>query len=339
MNYCGLDMGKKSSHFCIVDEKRLVVSEGVVHNKVKTLHARFGELPKMRIVIEASTKSFWMADQLSEMGHEPVVVDPGKTKAIGAARIKHDKLDARILAELCQANLLAEVDHPDQEARIARMTFVVRDNLVRVRTQLINTVRGLADSEGVEIPRCATARFFDAVCVVVAELPPGMDEIIDPICIAIQELNEKISLCDQQIRKIAKNDEVICLLRTCPGVGPIVAAVFVQTIRDPKRFRSGRAVGSYLGLVPSLYSSGKVNRRGRITKCGNRNARWLLTIAANALMRTKTDSDLRRWALSLKERVGAKKAKVALARKLSMVLWAMWRDGRPYETRIRAAAA
>ncbi|MCK4304444.1 MAG: IS110 family transposase [Candidatus Eisenbacteria sp.] len=337
MKYCGLDLGKKSSHFCIVDDKRRVVCESTVRNRAKELRAKFGKIEKMRIVIEASNKSFWMADQLRAMGHEPVVVDPGRTKAIGSARIKHDKLDARILAELCQANLLAEIDQPEQDTRVARMTFVVRDSLVRSRTSLINAVRSLADSEGVEIPTCSTIRFLDAVGVVVEELPLGMDVLLDPICIAIKELNEQIAQCDRQIRDAAKDDELIGLLQTCPGVGPIVAAGFAYVIRDPKRFKSGRAVGAYLGLVPSLYASGKTNRRGRITKCGNRQVRWLLTIAANSMMRTKEDSNLKSWALSLKARVGSKKAKVALARKLSMVLWAMWRDGKPYEARLAQA--
>lgn len=334
MKYCGLDMGKKSSHFCIVDKKRQVVQEGTVRNRAKALEVRFGKLAKMRIVIEASTKSFWMADQLRALGHEPVVVDPGRTKAIGAARIKHDKLDARILAELCQANLLAEIDQPDLEARIGRMPFTARDGLVRARTSLINAVRSMADSEGVEIPSCSPSRFLDAVGVVLDEVPDEMVEVLDPVCIAIENLNEQINECDRRLRAAAKKDEVLCLLQTCPGVGPIVAAGFANAIRDPKRFRSGRAVGAYLGLVPSLYASGKTNRKGRITKQGNRNARWLLTIAANALMRSKEDSSLRRWAMALKTRTGAMKAKVALARKLAMVLWAMWRDGRPYETRL-----
>jgi transposase len=234
--------------------------------------------------------------------------------------------------------LLAEVDQPGQQVRISRMVFTARDSLVRARTRLVNTVRSMADSEGVEIPHCSTRRFVEAVCVVVEEMPAGMDELLDPLCLAIEELNKQIEICDQQIRQEAAQDELLGLLQTCPGVGPIVAAGFAQAIRDPKRFPNGRSVGAYLGLVPSLYASGKTNMKGRITKCGNRHVRWLLTIAANAMLLSKEDSALRRWAMTLKQRVGPKKAKVALARKLSMVLWAMWRDNRPYEARLAAAA-
>ena len=112
MRHCGLDVGKGSSYFCIVDEKRNILTEGKVRNRTKDLKNTFGERPTMRIVLEASSKSFWLAEQLRRLGHRPIVVDPGKTKAIGAARIKHDKLDAKVLAELCQADLLAEVNQP-----------------------------------------------------------------------------------------------------------------------------------------------------------------------------------------------------------------------------------
>lgn len=338
MEHCGLDMGRKSSHFCIVNEKRQVVQEGKVRNKPKALRIAFGRKKRMRIVLEASTKSFWMAEQLSELGHEPIVVDPGRTKAIGAARIKHDKLDARVLAELCQADLLARVSKPDRDVRLSRMTFTVRDSMVRARTRLINTVRSLADSEGVEIPHAKTESFLDAVTAVSEEFPSNMLEILAPLFFAIQELNEQIMDSDRQIVQAAKGDEINSLLQTCTGVGPIVAAGFVQAIRDPNRFKTGRSVGAYLGLVPSLYQSGRTSRSGHITRCGNRNVRWLMTMAANAFLLSKQDTVLRRWALSLKARTGRKKAVVALARKLATVLWAMWRDGRPYEAKLLQVA-
>ena len=218
------------------------------------------------------------------------------------------------------------------------MTFTVRDSLVRARTRLINTVRSLADSEGVEIPRSRTEAFLDAIEAVADEFPGGMLETLVPLFLAIQELTEQIKSCDQQIVQAVKEDELITLLQTCPGVGPIVAAGFTQVIRDPSRFKTGRSVGAYLGLVPSLYQSGATSKRGRITRCGNRHVRWLMTIAANAFLLSKRDSALRRWALSLQKRTGRKKAVVALARKLSMVLWAMWRDGRSYEDKLMQAA-
>ena len=118
MQYCGLDLGKMSSHFCIMDKKRRVQKRGQVRTRISDLTKSFGRMQSMRIVLEASTKAFWVADQLEEMGHDVVVVDPGRTKAIGAASIKHDKLDAQVLAELCAADLLATVDRPTKEQRM-----------------------------------------------------------------------------------------------------------------------------------------------------------------------------------------------------------------------------
>jgi len=338
MNYCGFDAGKKSSHFCILDEGRTILKEGPVRNRLQDLRRVFGKLAKMRIVIEASGKGFWLADQLEMLGHDVVVCDPGQTKAIGAARIKHDRLDARVLAELCKADLLTKVDRPSQAERVRRMTLVVRRTLVRNRVRLINTVRSLADGEGVILRPCAAARFTSVARGSDDQLPMGLGLTIDPLLTAIDGLTVQIEDATKRLEEAANKDPVVGLLKTCPGVGTQTAAAFAWTIRDPRRFRSGRQVAAYLGLVPSLYASGQTHRRGNITKRGDRNARWLLTMAANAVMnRYRGGSPLRLWALRLSERIGKKKAIVALARKLATVLWAMWRDGRTFEVKAPAA--
>jgi transposase len=338
MKHCGLDVGKRSSHFCIVSDKRKVLKEGRVRNRVKNLGAAFGSMAPMRIVLEASCKSFWLADQLRRLGHRPIVVDPGRTKAIGAARIKHDKLDAKVLAELCQANLLAEVNQPTEPERLARMPVSVRAGLVKARAQLMTTVRSIADSEGIEIPGSAAANFTTAAGLASSDMPEAMSTALQPMLEAIGKLTETITRCEHAIGKVAKNDPVMQLLQTCPGVGPISAAGYAQIIRDPRRFTSGRAVGAYLGLVPTLYASGKTYRRGRITKCGNRQARWLLCMAANALLRSRQDTAIKRWGIRLVAKIGRRKAVTAVARKLACVLWAMWREQRPFEPRLAKAA-
>jgi transposase len=338
MKHCGFDVGKKSSHFCIVNEKREIQKEGKVRNRKKDLGLVFGSMQPMRIVLEVSCKSFWLADQLKRLGHQPIVVDPGRTKAIGAARIKHDRLDAKILAELCQANLLAVVDQPTQEDRFARMPVTVRAGLVRARVQLMNTVRSIADSEGVEIPGSDPMHFTTAVNSVLRTIPKAMVYALQPMVDSIDSLTESISHCDQALLEVAKNDPTMQLLQTCPGVGPISSAAYAQAIRDPRRFTSGRAVGAYLGLVPSLYASGKTYRRGGITKCGNRQARWLLTMAANSLLRCNKDSAIKRWGIMLTARIGRRKAVTAIARKLAAILWAMWRDHRAFEARLVASS-
>ena len=337
MKNCGLDLGKKYSHFCVLGERRERLAEGRVRTRVADLEALFGGQERMRIVVEASTKAFFVADVLTELGHEVHVVDPGKTKAIGATQIKHDKLDARVLALLSHVDLLAEVDRPSAEVRVQRMSVVVREGLVRARASMVTTVRSLLDSEGIEVRPCSSKRFVAVVYDRPEGLPASLADVITPMLDAIEGLNERIAECDEAIGAVAKSDPTMKLLQTAPGVGPITAAAFVYTIRDPGRFRTGRDVSAYLGLVPSLYASGQTCRRGRITKRGSRQMRWLLTMAANALLRARRTSALQVWGRALAERVGRKKAVVAVARKLAMVLWAMWRRERGFEASLAAA--
>ena len=331
MEYCGLDMGKKSSHFCIVDSSRKILREGVVKNRQTELIRVFGKLPLMRICIEASTKSFWMADRLNELGHEAVVCDPGKTKAIGSGLVKNDKLDARVLATLCQADIMARVNHPDAKTRHSRMTVVARDGLVRSRTRLMTVVRSLLDSEGYELRHATANGFPKAVKENMDSLPATIKLALTPLLQAIEALSAQVAECDKVIAETMKTDSVAQVLNTAPGVGAIVASSYMYAIRDPGRFNSGRAVGAYLGMTTSIYESGTIHRKGGITKHGNRQARWALTMAANAILRkSKHHSALREWGLKIARKRGRKKAVVAVARKLAGILWAMWRDMKPF---------
>jgi transposase len=334
MNYCGIDLGKKSSYFHIVDGERKTVTAGKFSNNVEAIRKVFAKRERLKIVIEASCKAFWMADRLNEFGHEVVVVDPGGTKAIGAARIKHDKLDARVLAELCQTGLLAAVDIPTQDQRLARLPFTSRDTLVRARIQMTNSVQSILDGEGVELPTVWKGNFSDVIRSVEPGMPPTMVPIVARLLKGIDELSRLIDECDQEIEVVAESDPDIKLLRTVPGVGPLTAAAYAHVVRDPGRFKCGRLVAAYLGLVPSLYSSGQTHVKGGITKHGNKQVRWLLHIAATALLRTKRDTALKRWASHLAERIGRKKAKSAIARKLATILWAVWSRRKPFETRL-----
>lgn len=334
MYYCGLDLGKKSSNYCVRNADRKIIDEGETRNRIDRLTKCFGQLPPMRIVVEASTKSFWIADQLEALGHEVIVVDPNKTKAIGSGRIKHDKLDARVLSELCAADLLARVTRPKAKERMERMIMVSRDCLVKSRTRLVTSVRSLLDSEGIDIKSCATDAFVDVVSDISEEIPDVMWNAIEPTLTSIHVLTEQISDCDRRIKETMGKNEEVKRLKTIPGVGTLVAACYLMAIQDTSRFKSGREVGAYLGLVPSLYQSGKTYRRGKITKHGNKQARWLMCVAANALLRTKRRSRLKEWGETLVGRLGRKKAIVAIARKLSSVMWAILKNGTEFEPRL-----
>lgn len=334
MHYCGLDLGRKSSRYCILDEHREVVREGPVRNTPVHLGTVFRARTQMRVVLEATTQSFWIAEQLIELGHDVRVVDPNRTKAIGASLIKHDRLDARILAQLAAADLLAEVRIPGRAERLGRVPMVSRDALVRSRTRLVNALRGICASEGVQLPQASPARLVELLDAAQDQLPDGLYEAVVPVADAIAGLNVCIDDGDRALERAAAQDPLLRRLQTVPGVGPITAAAFIAAIGDPDRFRSGRAVGAYLGLVPSLYQSGATERRGRITKRGNRHARWALTMAASSLLRSHGEAPLQRWARQLATRIGRKKACCAVARKLAALLWVLWRDGTTFDRRL-----
>jgi transposase len=332
VDYCGLDLAKRASRYCIVDDARVVLREGNVRNTEKDL-SRVFEGPPMRVAMEASGNSFWMADRLRAMGHEVVVADPNRTKAIGAGLIKNDKLDARWLARLCQADMLARVNVPSFEQRMARLPFTSRDAMVRARTRLLNTARGMLASEGINVPAARPGRFVALVHDLRPSVPPELYQAVVPLLDALAALNGFIVDETRAMQARADTDPTMRLLQTIPGVGPVAASAFVSSIADPARFSSGRDVGAFLGLVPRLYESGKISRKGAITKCGNSQTRWALTMAASALLLAKTDSHLQRWANELAQRIGRKKACVAVARKLASIMWAVWKAGRPFEPR------
>jgi transposase len=261
-------------------------------------------------------------------------VDPNRTKAIGVSLIKNDRRDAVWLAKLASAGLLATVRVPSRKERIDRMPVVSRDALVRCRTRLLNAVRSLCASEGVILPACSATKVVELVEDGEDKFPDGLYEALRPLLDSVVGLSLSIEQGTAAVQARAKADPLLRRLQTVPGVGPITASVFAATIADPQRFRTGREVGAYLGLVPSLYQSGAVERRGRITKRGNRQARWTLTMAANALLCSKGDSALTRWAKQLEKRLGRKKACVAIARKLAAVLWAVWRTQTDFEPRL-----
>jgi transposase len=338
MNQCGFDVGKKSSSYCIRDGQRAIVCEGKVAMRPAALRAAFEGVEPMRFILEASSKSFWVADFLESLGHRAVVVDAARTKAIASARIKNDKMDARILGELGVIDFLCPVARPTREQRLAKMKLRVRQGLVRQRTEMMVRIRSLVDAEGGELPP-ATAEVFTRL-VRATLLPEGLSVLIEPLLRTIDALALEVKQLDKEVEAWAKQDETAVRLQTVPGVGPLVAAAFIAVVRDVDRFKEGASLASYLGLVPSLYESGKTSRKGRITRAGDTHLRWLLTMAANGLLRAKKqDSSLRQWGLKLVEKSGRKKAVVAVARKLAVVLWALWKKGTTFEARLKEATA
>lgn len=331
----GLDLGDRFSHFAVLDEEGELVEEGRVATREAPLRQRFSGCPRLRIALETGTHSPWVSRVLKDCGHEVVVANSRKLRLIYENPSKDDRVDALYLARVARLDpaLLAPVQHRGATAQKDLALLRSRDALVSARTQLINHVRGLVKSAGGRLPACSSRAFSKKVSEKTPEsLRPGLLPVIEEI----SSLNDRIKTLDRQL-------EVLCeeaypqtnLLRQVTGVGPITSLAFVLTLEDPERFSKSRTVGAFLGLVPGRKQSGDSDPQMRITKHGDRSLRRLLVNAAHYILGPfGPDSDLRRFGLKIAARGGKnakKRAIVAVARKLAVLLHHLWRSAQVYE--------
>jgi transposase len=312
-----------------------VIEEDRVRTTPEALAAKFGDLPSTRIVIEVGAHSPWASRLLKAEGHEVIIANPRKVRLIYESDRKNDRVDARMLARLgrVDVNLLSPVQHRSSEVQGDLALVRGRDALVSARTKLINAARGMVKSMGGRLPRSTTAAFAEKVgCLIPVELKAALE----PLVRSVRNLSEQIRRYDERIERLAdKKYPETRLLRQVKGVGPLIALTYVLTIDDPTRFHRSRQVGSFLGLRPRQCESGDSAPQLGISKCGNRHLRWLLVQAAQyTLSRLAPDSRLRRWGLKLASRGGKngkRRAGVAVARKLAVLLHRLWVSGEVYE--------
>jgi transposase len=309
-------------------------ADGEIRHKVRVttttpkLTQFFAPIQTSLIVMEVGTHSPWVSRLLQSLGHGVIVANPRRLKLISASDSKSDRIDSEMLSELgrCMPSLLNPVQHRSAEAQRDLAVVRVRSQLVRTRSKLWSSLRGMAKSMGERLPRRK---------IVVSELGPEL-EVLKPLLESIESLNEKIKGCDEQIHELVqtKYPEAVRLQQVA-GVGPIISLTFILTIEHRERFRSSRHVGSYLGLRPKQQDSGKKQPQLAITKSGDRYMRSLLVQGAQYVLgRQSPETDLKRWGLELCARGGKnakKRAVVAVARKLAVLLHRLWVDGRPYE--------
>jgi transposase len=331
----GLDLGDKWSRYCVLDSAGAVLEENRVRSSAEALIARFGSLPPSRIVIETGTHSPWVSRLLEEAGHAVVVANARKLRMIYESDRKNDRLDARMLARLGRADveLLSPVQHRSAQVQADLAVVRGREALVAARTQLINACRGTVKTMGGRLPRSTTAAFVGKVQ---AEVPTELQSALRPLLASIRSISEQIKGYDRKIKMLAaKQYPETKLLQQVQGVGPLVALTYVLTLEDPHRFASSRAVGSYLGLSPKQSESGNSAPQLRITKAGNGRMRRLLVQSAHYILSSLArDSRLRRWGLSLASRGGKngkRRAVIAVARKLAVLLHKLWVTGQVYE--------
>ena len=308
-----------------------------IEKRIRTDRDRFAALlgarPRAKILIEASTESEWVARCLEAQGHEVIVADPNYAPmyAHRSRRVKTDRRDARALAEACRVKAYRKAHRAADEQRHVRGRLAVRESLVQTRTKYISLVRALLRREGLRVRPGSSSSFLERVGEL--EIPRPLQREIAPILKLMTPLNRQIERATKDVEKIARQDPAVRRLCTAPGVGPVTAASFVATIDPAERFRGAHQVEAYLGLVPRELSSGEKQRKGRITKTGDRRTRCLLVEAAWALLRTKRPAvaPLRDWTERLAARRGRRVAVVALARKLAGILYAMMRDGTEFD--------
>jgi transposase len=332
MLYGAIDLHSRFSEIRVVDEQGAVRRERRIATTRERLVTAFADLGPLRILVEASTESEWVAQTLEAAGHEVIVADPNYAPMYGTRqrRIKTDRRDVAALAEACRLGLYRRAHRVSQAQRTLRQQLGVRRQLVQMRTELIAQLRALLRQDGFRLPSGSS----EAVLARVGRLTlsPTLQAVLTPLLEALSALTPTIAATTRTLTAQADADPVTVRLQSVPGVGPIVALTYRATIDDVARFAGAGQVSSALGLVPREDSSGERRRRGHITKVGPRETRTMLIQAAWTYWRSRSVryAPLRAWVDALAARRGARIAVVALARRLSRILYALWRDHTVY---------
>ena len=332
----GLDIGDKYSYLCLIDTQGgEIMEEGRLRTTPEAFRRRFASEQPMRIAIEAGTHSPWASRVLEECGHEVLVANARKTRLIYANKRKTDEVDAENLARLARVDpkLLYPLKHRGEECQAHMAIIRSREALVGSRTQLVNHVRGAVKSFGARLPKCPARSFHKRAA---EHVPEALRPALGPILEQIGSLTERIRQYDRKLETVCEEHyPETQLLRQVEGIGALTALTFVLTLEDPYRFAKSRSVGAYLGLVPATDQSGERDPQKRISKEGDQMLRKLLVGSAHYVLGPfGSDSDLRRHGQKITARGGKnakKRAAVAVARKLSVLLHCLWVTGELYD--------
>ena len=332
--YAGLDVSLKQTHVCIVEGSGAVVWRGRSASRVEALVSVLRDrAPGLgRLGLETGSLSPYLVHGLREAGFEVVCLDARVAKqALKASPMKTDKNDAETLAQLVRIGFWRAVHVKSFETHRVRGLLKGRDKLVCLRRRLMSQMRGLLRPLGLVVGQVSAGRFAARI----GELVSGdalMEAVTGALLGALEAITGELAKLDRLVRGLARRHPVCRRLMSVGGVGPITALAYVTAIDDPNRFRRARDVGPYLGLTPRKDQSGDVERDGSISKWGDGFARRCLYEAAGVLLGTVRDaSALRNWGLRLRRKLGPKRARVALARKLAGILLRLWRDGTTFE--------
>lgn len=330
----GLDLGDKMSQVCEIDDHGELVREAKIATTPAALQRQFGERSPCRVVLEVGTHSPWVSRLLVECGHETIVANPSAMYGTRRRRRRNDKLDAQFLARQGRADvaLLHPIRHRGVEAQQHLAIIRARDEIVSLRTALICHVRGAVKSIGGRLPACSAEAFPKRVG---AEIPAAVVPALLPMVETIADLTHRIDAYDEQIAQLAKRYPDVQRLQQPSGVGLLTALTYLLLVEDPKRFRHSRSAGAYFGLVPRLDESSASSPQLRISKAGDELGRRLLVNAAHYVLGPfGPDCDLRQFGAAIAARGGKnakKRAVIAVARKLAVLLHRLWLNETPYD--------
>jgi transposase len=331
----GIDLGDKVSRYCLLNQGGQAIEEGTFRNTESSIQKSFGQWGRTRIALETGTQSGWISRLLGSYGHEVIVAHARELRGITHSNRKNDRNDAEKLARYARLDpeLLHPVQHRNEQQQADLSAVRARDALMRARTLLVNAARGLAKVHGERLPPTVTKTFGQRAQEKISLV---LLYALRPLLAQIDQLTHQIEHYDSLIERIAqaRYPEAIAL-RAIPSIGPITSLTFVLTLGDRERFSHSRDVGAYLGLQPRQQQSGEHDPQLGITKAGNSYLRKLLVQCAHyTLGHFGHDSQLRQWGLALAERGGKnakKRAIVAVARKLAVLLHRLWVTGQTYQ--------
>ena len=328
--FAGLDVSMEETHVCVVDRDGVVIHEAKVSSAPGAIAVALSKAPACRrVVFETGRMAPMLYHGLIEHGVPVVCIESRQAyQALKSlATHKTDRNDARGLAHLARTGFFKPVHVKSLPAHAVRSLIIARKKLVGQRVTLENQIRGLAVVFGVRLPRALSPAFIEQA-LAASDGVDGLSAAMRGLVAARDAVLGAILAIDSDMKRLARASDACRQLMTIPGVGQLTALAFSAAIDDPERFKRSRDIGAYLGLVPRRYQSGEVDYTGSISKCGDRRVRTLLYEAANVMLtRYKGQLKLKDWALAIAKRSTLRKAKVALARRLDIIMHAMLRDG------------
>lgn len=334
--FVGLDVSLRTCAICVVDSKGTFLHERDLPCEIEAIAGYLTALPVSitRIGFESGTLSQHLFYGLKAEGFDVVCMEARQVNAaLSAMRNKTDRNDARGIAQILRTGWFSPVHMKSREAHGVRALLSTRKALLSKTIDLANEVRGLLKIFGIRLPKTVKHGSFDGVVRPMIEMDEVLGHAMLPLLDARLVLYQHFLELDRRVKHAASRDEVCMRMMTVPGVGPIAALTFKAAVDDPARFKRSRTVAAHFGLTPRRYQSGEHDNPGRISKAGDRDVRATLYAAANALlMRTMAGSQIKSWGMRLMRTKGRRRAVVAVARKLAVLLHRMWTDGTEFRS-------